>query len=493
MGIVSPAQPPNQPRLRKVQELKRLLDNGRFYHRQGRLTEAADIYRQVRRADPKNAMAHHLLGLVSHQQGKRDEALQALAEAVRLEPDNAAYRTGLAELLILENDFEAVRIQLEAAQSQEPRTAVLLVRQAVMWGQIGDPAIAIRTAEEAVAADSNHPPAHQVLGMLLREHGDLTRGVDHLLAARKGTPAAPDPQTTCALALFAVGRHDEIASLPPPADERNLYREAVLSALAAWQQGDLAQIEAALGNCDRIAQARGGRTQDVYAGYHGQMSRLLESRKRAPDLYKQKTESDVAVIGDMQSLSAANLTVKLGEEPVRLRTAFVPGCVAVNLFKRAANSCRAGFEAALDRQPEGGRVIASVGDMDCRYTIGFMDLLRRHPEMEGRNLVSETVQRYADWVVDAANQRKLDLILMGPPARAVDLNLVAPAAVKQFLELVEFFNSELRAAAGRAGLIYVDLYDATVGPHRRGREDCFIDSTHVEPAAVAAAIQAAGF
>jgi Flp pilus assembly protein TadD len=476
-----------------VQELQRLLDNGRFYHRRGRLTEAADIYRQVRRADPQNPMAHHLLGLVLHQQGKRDEALQALAEAVRLEPDNAAYRTGFAELLILENDAEAVRIQLEAAKTLQPRTAVLLVRQAVMWGQIGDPDLAIKTAEEAVAVDTNHPQGHQVLGMLLREQGDLSRAVEHLLTARRATPAAPDPQTTCALALFALGRHAEIGSLPPPVDQRNLYREAVLSALAAWQQGELAQIEAALAKCDEVAQARGGRTEDVYAGYHGQMARLVDSRKRSADLYKQKAGSEVAVIGDMQSLSAANLTVKLGGGAVRLRTFFVPGCVAVNLFKRAANSCRAGFEAALDRQPAGGRVIASVGDMDCRYTIGFMDLLRRHPEMEGRKLVSETVQRYADWVVDAANQRKLDLILMGPPARAVALNFVPPAVARQFLELVEFFNSELRAAAGRAGLIYVDLYDATVGPHRRGREDCFIDSIHVQPSAVAAAIKAAGF
>src|SRR5258705_13840727 len=116
VGIGPTAQRLNQPRLHKVQEFQGLLDNGRFYHRQGRLTEAADIYRQVRRADPKNAMAYHLLGLVSHQQGKRDEALQALAEAVRLEPGNAAYRTGVAEPLILQDDFEGVRAQLEAAQ-----------------------------------------------------------------------------------------------------------------------------------------------------------------------------------------------------------------------------------------------------------------------------------------------------------------------------------------------------------------------------------------
>jgi tetratricopeptide (TPR) repeat protein len=476
-----------------VQEHQRLLDNGRFYHRQGRLTEAADIYRQVRRADPGNAMAHHLLGLVLHQLNKRDEALQALAEAVRLEPANAAYRTGLAELLILENDLEAVRTQLEATRSQEPRTAVLLVRQAVMWGQIGDPQLAIETAEEAVAVDSNHPQAHQVLGMLLREQGDLPRAAKHLLVARRMTPPAPDPQTTCALALFALGRDREIASLPTPADSRNLYREAVLSALGTWQGGEVAQIEAAIAACNRIAQERGGRTEDVYAGYHSQIARLLDSRKRAADLYGQKADRDVAVIGDMQSLSAANLTVTLGGEAVRLRTSFVPGCIAINLFKRAANSTRAGFEAALDREPEGARVVASVGDMDCRYTIGFMDLLRRHPEMEGRKLVSETVQRYADWVVDAANQRKLDLVLMGPPARAVALNLVQPAVARHFLELVEFFNSELRAAAGRAGLIYIDLYGATVGPHRQGREDCFIDSTHVEPAAIAAAIRSAGF
>ncbi|HWA44678.1 MAG TPA: tetratricopeptide repeat protein [Hypericibacter adhaerens] len=476
-----------------MQDSKRLLDNGRFYHRQGRLTEAADIYRQVRREDPKNAMAHHLLGLVSHQQGKRDEALQALSEAVRLDPENPAYRTGLAEVLILENDVEAVRTHLEAAQAHDARAAVLLVRQAVLWGQIGEPAIAVKTAEDAVAADPDHPPAQQVLGMLLREQGDLQGAVTHLLKARSLTPTAPDPQTTLALTLFALGRADEIAALPPPADDRNLYREAVLTALAAWQQGELPRIEAALTACDRIAQARGGRTEDVYAGYHGQMARLLDARKKSTELYKQKVAGEAAVIGDMQSLSAANLTVKLGGETLRLRTAFVPGCIAINLFKAASNSCRAGFEAALDRQPAGSRVIASVGDMDCRYTVGFMDLLRRHPEMDGQKLVSETVQRYADWIIDAANQRNLDLVFMGPPARAVALNLVPPADAREFLELVEFFNSELRAAAGRAGLIYIDLYSATVGPNRRGREDCFIDTTHVTPAAVAAAIRAAGF
>lgn len=476
-----------------MQELKRLIDNGRFYHRQGRLTEAADIYRQVRRANPNYALAHHLLGLVAHQQGKPAEALQSLAEAVRLMPDNAGFRIGLAEALAVEGDFEAVREQLAAAEDLETQTPELLVRQAILWGQAERPGKAIGAAERAVAAKPDFATAQQVLGMLLREQGELERAAEHLGRARGATPPAQDPQTTYALTLFALARYDALASLPPPADERNRYREAVLAAIAAWQQGDMARIEAALGACERIAQERGGRTEDVYAAYHSQIALLADAHKREPQLYRGEAERQVAVIGDMQSLSAANLIVPLGGEAVRLCTAFVPGCIAVNLFKQAANSCRAGFEAALDRQPEGATVIASVGDLDCRYTIGFMNYLRRHPELDGRRFVGETVERYVDWIVDAANRRGLDLVLQGPPACAAPLTLVQPAEARRFLELVEHFNADLRAAAGRAGLTYVDLYAATVGANRRGREECYIDTSHVHPSAVLAAIRAANF
>lgn len=476
-----------------MQELKRLIDNGRFYHRQGRLTEAAEIYRQVRRANPGYALAHHLLGLVAHQQGKNAEALESLAEAVRLMPDNAAFRVGLAEAHALAANFDAVREQLAAARGLEIQTAELLVRQAVLWGQAERPEEAVEAAERAVAAKPDLASAHQVLGMLLREQGKLAKAADHLGKARTATPPAQDPQTTYALTLFALARYDELAALPPPVDERNRYREAVLAAIAAWQKGDMDRIEAALAACDRIAQERGGRTEDVYAAYHSQIALLADARKREPQLYRGKAEREVAVIGDMQSLSAANLIVPLGGETVRLGAAFVPGCIAVNLFKPAANSCRAGFEAALDRQPEGATVIASVGDLDCRYTIGFMDYLRRHPEIDGRQFVGETVQRYVDWVVDAANRRGLGLVLQGPPACAAPLTLVQPAEARRFLELVEHFNAELRAAAGRAGLAYIDLYASTVGANRRGREECYVDTSHVHPSVVLAAIRAANF
>src|ERR1700745_2798312 len=57
-------------------------------HRAGRLAEAERLYRLVCAADPKNARAFHLLGVVAHQLRRRD-AGDLLSRAVALDPQLA--------------------------------------------------------------------------------------------------------------------------------------------------------------------------------------------------------------------------------------------------------------------------------------------------------------------------------------------------------------------------------------------------------------------
>ena len=54
------------------------------HHEAGRLPEAEAIYQQILQNDPDHSDALHLLGLIAHQAGKHEEAVNLISKA--LEP-----------------------------------------------------------------------------------------------------------------------------------------------------------------------------------------------------------------------------------------------------------------------------------------------------------------------------------------------------------------------------------------------------------------------
>ena len=77
-------------------------------HQQGRLSQAEAIYRQLLVADPKHVHALHLLGVVAHQTGNYQGAVDMIGMAIEINPRVASFHANLALAL------EALK-QLEAA------------------------------------------------------------------------------------------------------------------------------------------------------------------------------------------------------------------------------------------------------------------------------------------------------------------------------------------------------------------------------------------
>lgn len=67
------------------------------HHAAGRLHEAEGLYRRVLAADPRHADALHLLGLVAHQVGQSEGAVQLISEAIRYGGDVPVYHNNLGE------------------------------------------------------------------------------------------------------------------------------------------------------------------------------------------------------------------------------------------------------------------------------------------------------------------------------------------------------------------------------------------------------------
>ena len=75
------------------------LAHGHALRREGRLAEAAGIFREVLRLDPRNGHALHLLGITVGQMGRTEEAIRLISAAIAEQPDNAAMHTNLGNAL----------------------------------------------------------------------------------------------------------------------------------------------------------------------------------------------------------------------------------------------------------------------------------------------------------------------------------------------------------------------------------------------------------
>jgi predicted O-linked N-acetylglucosamine transferase (SPINDLY family) len=101
-------------------KIQSLLQSAIAHHRAGRLSEADNLYRQVRSTAPKNFDALHLSGLVAYQRGRMPEAVELLTKALRLDPKSApcAMRLGLA--LLASNRTVEAEAHLRRVVQQSP-------------------------------------------------------------------------------------------------------------------------------------------------------------------------------------------------------------------------------------------------------------------------------------------------------------------------------------------------------------------------------------
>ena len=65
------------------------------HHTAGRLPEAESIYQQILQADPNQPAALHLLGVIAHQVGKHDVAVDLIMKALAIKPDLAEAHSNL--------------------------------------------------------------------------------------------------------------------------------------------------------------------------------------------------------------------------------------------------------------------------------------------------------------------------------------------------------------------------------------------------------------
>jgi tetratricopeptide (TPR) repeat protein len=101
----------NVPRMPALTRFSAGLD----FHQNGEFRQAEECYRETIRIDPEHSDAIHLLGVVELQQGRPEESIEHLSQAVQLKPATAAYHNSYASALRQKKNYdEAIEHYLRA-------------------------------------------------------------------------------------------------------------------------------------------------------------------------------------------------------------------------------------------------------------------------------------------------------------------------------------------------------------------------------------------
>ncbi len=147
------------------------------HHRAGRLAEAEAGYREILAADPRHADSLHLLGLVAHQVGRSDAAIELIEDAIRLQPGMAAYHLNLGEALRTVGRAEDAVAQCRRVLKLAPDYMDGHHNLGLSLWQSGKAEEAVGSLRRAIALRPDYANAHNSLGAVLRSLGRFDEAI----------------------------------------------------------------------------------------------------------------------------------------------------------------------------------------------------------------------------------------------------------------------------------------------------------------------------
>jgi predicted O-linked N-acetylglucosamine transferase (SPINDLY family) len=181
-------------------------------HQSGQLPQAEQIYRQVLQADPRNADAWHLLGVMYAQVNRHDAAVEHIRRAIEISPNQAVFHANLgAAYQKLRRTDEGIAC-FRRALELNPNYADAHSNLGVALLSRGEAAAAEASLRRSIALNPNYVEAHGNLGNALQALGRPAEAlVSHQTAARL-RPNYAEAQHGIGAALEALGRLDESAA-----------------------------------------------------------------------------------------------------------------------------------------------------------------------------------------------------------------------------------------------------------------------------------------
>ena len=182
-----------------------LMRAGLKHQQAGRLSDAEACYRQVLAVHPGQADALQLLGVIAHQMGRHDEAVELIGQAIKQDGQNPVYFSNLGVVLKAQGKLdEAMSAYRQAIHLNSNYAEAYSNLGYGLWDQ-GKLDEAVAACRQAIRSNPNLAEAHSNLGIALKGQGKLNEAVAACSQAIRIKPDYADAYSNLGLALKDQG------------------------------------------------------------------------------------------------------------------------------------------------------------------------------------------------------------------------------------------------------------------------------------------------
>ncbi|MGD0389609.1 MAG: tetratricopeptide repeat protein [Tepidisphaeraceae bacterium] len=191
------------------------------HHKAGRLREAELRYRQILAQQPEHSDAMHLLGVIAHQVGRNDVAVDLIRRAIALNPNLPEAHNNLGVALYEAGQLEEAIAACRQAIAFRPSYAEAHNNLGIALYEAGQLEEAIATYRQALRLKPDYAEAHNNLGNALKDIGQLDEAI---AAYRRAIRIKRDDAVVYSNLVLALHYH-------PGYDGRMIHEE-----LGRWNQ-----------------------------------------------------------------------------------------------------------------------------------------------------------------------------------------------------------------------------------------------------------------
>lgn len=488
-----------------------------------RYFEAEMLAREMTNRFPNYGFGWLALGVVLHEQGQGEKALEAKRVAVKLSPENAEAHSNLGLSLYELGYFAEAEESCHRALELKPDFAEAHCNLAVTLRELGRFSEAEASCRRAVELKPDYFNALNNLGNVLVDEGKLGEAEENYLRAIELNPYLNEVYNNLGNCLVRQFRFQDAEtyyrrsielSSDSNADAYNnlgnllLDSNDIVQAISIYNKAlaiepDGAGLQSAvwlatlhyLSNegkeCRKMLTAAQSIVENsdekfrISRIYYKFLNRILNWWETHP-VSSSSAGVPLYVIGESHSLPAHGVLVPYRGHTMRCTSQWIAGCKQWHLGNSQSNRYKRKFEKIIQALPEQSTVLLLIGEIDCRPDEGILHSWNKTQEKPLSEVAESTAQAYVSYVAKTASRYRHRIVIGGVPATNYAHEL-APEDAKKLIGLIKIFNEYLRGAAFAAGMDFLDIHALTDRGDGIARGEWHIDAHHLLPSAIAEA------
>jgi predicted O-linked N-acetylglucosamine transferase (SPINDLY family) len=182
------------------------------HHQAGRLQQAEQVYRQILQVDARQADALHLLGVIAHQSGQYDLAIDWISKAIASNPSNPACHNNLGEAYRAKHRLPEAMAAYQQALRLNPAYGDPHNNLGNVLRDLDRLAEAAASYQQCLRLKPGFVLAHHNLGNVFAELGQLSQAVASYQDAVRLRPDFAEAHFNLGNALADLGRLPEAAA-----------------------------------------------------------------------------------------------------------------------------------------------------------------------------------------------------------------------------------------------------------------------------------------